>query len=146
MTVNFIKLNSGAKPPFRATEDSAGSDLFACLENVEEEVIESGERRLIPTGLALEIPRGYGGFVFPRSSLSSKYGISLSNCVGVIDADYRGEVSIALINHSDMRYTVKNGERIAQLVLLPVEMPVFIECEQLSETERGSGGFGSTGN
>ena len=142
MNINFIKLNPSAKAPFRATEDSAGADLFALLDS--DTVVSALSRKLIPTGIALEIPHGYGGFVFPRSSVSSKHGISLANCVGVIDSDYRGEVLVSLINHSDRDYTVKNGNRIAQLVVMPVELPTFSESVELSETVRGVGGFGST--
>jgi len=143
MIVNYKKLSSNATPPFRATENSAGADLFAHLES--DITIKSGERRLVPTGIAIEVPMGYGGFVFPRSSVSTKHGISLANCVGVIDADYRGEVMVSLINHGDAAYTVKNGNRIAQLVIMPVEAAVFDEKSQLSDTVRGAGGFGSTG-
>jgi dUTP pyrophosphatase len=143
MTINFKKTQIGARKPKRATSTSAGADLFACLDgNV---IIKSGERKLISTGVAMEIPAGYGGFVFPRSSLATKYGVSLSNCVGVIDADYRGEVKIPLINHSDADYTIRPGDRLAQLVIMPIEMPDFEEKERLSGTDRGDGGFGSTG-
>lgn len=143
MTINYKKLNPNAKAPFRATENSAGADLFAHLES--DAVIEAGARQLIATGIAIEIPSGYGGFIFPRSSVSTKHGITLANCVGVIDADYRGEVKVSLINHSDTAYTVNNGDRIAQLVIMPVEMTDFAEKDELSDTVRGAGGFGSTG-
>jgi len=143
MTINYKKLNPNAKAPFRATENSAGADLFAHLES--DAVIEAGARQLIATGIAIEIPSGYGGFIFPRSSVSTKHGITLANCVGVIDADYRGEVKVSLINHSDTAYTVNNGDRIAQLVIMPVQMTEYIEKDQLTDTERGVGGFGSTG-
>jgi len=144
MIVSFKKLNPAAKPPYRATQNSAGADLFACLD-AQEVVLASKSRLLISTGIAVEIPAGYGGFIFPRSSLSSKHGVSLANCVGVIDADYRGEVKVPLINHSDTDYAIRNGDRIAQLVILPVEAAVFAEKSALSDTERGMGGFGSTG-
>ncbi|MCL2634223.1 MAG: dUTP diphosphatase [Oscillospiraceae bacterium] len=143
MTINVKKLNNSAKLPFRATEHSAGADLFAFLEAPI--TLEPSQRLLIPTGISVEIPTGYGGFVFPRSSLSSKHGITLSNCVGVIDADYRGEVKVALVNHSNEPYIINNGERIAQMVIMPVEVPNFIETDELSDTDRGIGGFGSTG-
>jgi len=146
MTINFKKLNPNAKAPYRATESSAGADLFAQLTIDNGQLtIDCGKRILVPTGIAVEIPPGFGGFVFPRSSISTKHGISLANCVGVIDADYRGEVKVALINHGSEPYTVTNGDRIAQLVILPVESAVFAEKSTLSDTERGSGGFGSTG-
>jgi dUTP pyrophosphatase len=143
VNVNFTKLNENAKPPFRATDGSAGADLCACLES--DVLLKSGERYLVPTGIAVEIPGGYGGFIFPRSSLSGKYGVTLANCVGVIDADYRGEVKVSLINHSDTDYTVSNGDRIAQLVIISAGAAEFTEKPQLSDTQRGVGGFGSTG-
>ena len=144
MNINVKRVNKDAKIPYRATEGSAGADLFACVDI--DIVIGPGERKLIPTGIAIELPdKGFGAFVFPRSSVSSRFGVSLANCVGVIDSDYRGEVKVPLINHSDEPYTVKNGDRIAQMVILPVILPVFSETDDLSETERGEGGFGSTG-
>ena len=144
MNIKTKKLNENAKLPYRATEGSAGADLFACIG--EDITIAPGERILIPTGIAIELPdSGCGAFVFPRSSVSSKYGVSLANCVGVIDSDYRGEIKVPLINHSDEPYTVHNGDRIAQMVILPVIVPEYTENEQLGDTERGGGGFGSTG-
>ncbi|MCR4779461.1 MAG: dUTP diphosphatase [Ruminiclostridium sp.] len=144
MNIKTKKLNENAKLPYRATEGSAGADLFACIG--EDITIAPGERILIPTGIAIELPdSGCGAFVFPRSSVSSKYGVSLANCVGVIDSDYRGEIKVPLINHSDEPYTVRNGDRIAQMVILPVIVPEYTENEQLGDTERGGGGFGSTG-
>jgi len=143
MNINFRKFSPNANPPCRATEHSAGADLFAFIEA--DVTIESRQRLLIPTGIAIEIPAGYGGFIFPRSSISFKHGISLANCVGVIDADYRGEVKVSLINHGENAYTVKNGDRIAQLVIMPAESAVYVEKITLSNTVRGEGGFGSTG-
>lgn len=144
MFINAKKLNEKAKLPVRATKVSAGADICACID--EEIVLMPGERKLIPTGIAIAVPDGYGGFVFARSGLSSKYGVSLANCVGVIDSDYRGEVKVSVINHSDNPYTIKDGERIAQLVIMPVDLCEYVFCEELGETERGTGGFGSTGN
>lgn len=145
MNIKIKKVNSNAKLPYRATEGSAGADLFACLEE-ESVILKPNERMLIPTGIAISLSdRNYGAFIFPRSSLSSKFGISLANCVGVVDSDYRGEIKVPLINHSDEPFTVNNGDRIAQLVIMPVVIPEFIEVEQLDDTERGEGGFGSTG-
>lgn len=144
MFINVKKLNKKAKLPVRATKVSAGADICACID--EEIVLMPGERKLIPTGIAIAVPDGYGGFVFARSGLSSKYGVSLANCVGVIDSDYRGEVKVSVINHSDNPYTIKDGERIAQLVIMPVDLCEYGFCEELGETERGTGGFGSTGN
>ena len=144
MKIEVKRLNDKARLPFRATDGSAGADLFACLD--EDVTVEPGGRVLIPTGIAIAIPdKGYGGFVFPRSSVASKHGVSLSNCVGVIDSDYRGEVKIPVINHGSEAYTIRNGDRIAQLVMLPVILPEFEETDFLGETERGEGGFGSTG-
>ena len=143
MNIKVKRLNEKAKMPFRVTEGSAGADLCACID--ESVVINPKERMLVPTGLAVEIPMGFGGFVFPRSSVASKSGVSLSNCVGVIDSDYRGEVKIAIINHGTDAYTINDGDRIAQLVILPVDMCSYTKDKELSDTERGQGGFGSTG-
>ena len=143
MTIKTKCLREGAKLPFRATEGSAGADLFACIED--DMVIEPGKIKMIPIGIAVEIPMGYCGFVYPRSSLGSKFGITLPNSVGVIDSDYRGELRVPLINHGEKDFTVKNGDRIAQLVIMPVEKPIYEFSDELSATERGEGGFGSTG-
>ncbi len=144
MNINVKKVNENAKLPFRATEGSAGADLFACLDN--DIVINPNERIMIPTGIAIELLySGAGAFIFPRSSVSSRYGVSLANCVGVIDSDYRGEILVPLINHSDEPFTVHNGDRIAQIVIMPVIPADFVETEELSRTARGVGGFGSTG-
>lgn len=144
MNIKVKKMNDRAMLPFRATEGSAGADLFACIDA--DIVLEAGGRTLIPTGIAIEINDvNTGAFIFPRSSVSSKFGVSLANCVGVIDSDYRGEIKVPLINHSDCDFVVRNGDRIAQLVIMPIIVPSFTEYEQLNSTERGSGGFGSTG-
>lgn len=144
MNINVKKLNENARFPFRATSGSAGADLFACIDS--DVTLAPGERKLIPTGIAIELPDcNCGAFVFPRSSVSSKFGVSLANCVGVIDSDYRGEIKVPLINHSSEPYIVKNGDRIAQMVIMPVIMPEYTEAQQLEETARGEGGFGSTG-
>ena len=136
----------GKKPslPVRQTEDAAGVDLAAFLPEGEE-VIPAGGRALIPTGLTMAVPRGWGGFVLARSSMGVKYGVNLSNGVGLIDPDYRGEVKVALINHSDQAFTVRDGDRIAQLMVVPVVQPAVTVADDLDETERGAGGFGSTG-
>lgn len=143
MNINIKKMNKDAIMPHRATTFSAGADLYACIS--EDIVINPSERILIPTGIAMAIPESYGGFIFPRSGTASKYGISLSNCVGVVDSDYRGEIKIAIINHSNEVYTIKNGDRIAQMVIMPVDLCSYTECDSLDETDRGEGGFGSTG-
>ena len=144
MNIDVKKVSKNARLPLRATDGSAGADLYACLD--EPAVLAPGERKLIPTGIAIGIPYGgCGAFIFPRSSVSSKYGVSLANCVGVIDSDYRGEIKVPLINHSSEPYTVNDGDRIAQMVIMPVIIPDFIPCDELDTTVRGAGGFGSTG-
>ncbi len=143
MKINTVKLKEGAKLPYKATEGSAGADLFACIEKPM--TLKPGEILFVPTGIAMEIPKGYGGFMFPRSSLACKSGISFPNCVGVIDSDYRGEISAVLINQSKSDYTVNHGDRVAQMVIMPVENAEYTFADELSDTERGKGGFGSTG-
>lgn len=144
MFINVKKLNENAQLPFRATRGSAGADLFACIDT--DIVVLPQERVLVPTGIAIELESPEtGAFIFPRSSLSSKFGISLANCVGVVDSDYRGEIKVPVINHSNELYTIHNGERIAQMVILPVILPTFAEADELTETQRSDGGFGSTG-
>lgn len=138
------RLSDGVKMPFYATEGSAGLDLSASLE--ESVVLKKGEIRLIPTGIAISIPTPeYGAFVFARSGLASKHGICLANSVGVIDSDYRGEIKCALINLGNEDFTIEPGERIAQLVFMPVAQANLTEVDSLDETKRGAGGFGSTG-
>lgn len=137
------KLREGAVLPQRQTEGAAGYDLCACLEAPV--TLQPGEGYPFPTGLAAEIPQGYAGMVFCRSGLGVKHGVSLPNCVGVIDSDYRGELQVPLVNLSREPYTVAPGERIAQLVVAPVCLPVVEEVEELTQTARGEGGFGSTG-
>ncbi len=143
MKINVKKLKETAKLPYKATTGSAGADLYACIDAPV--TVEAGKRVTIPTGIALEIPQGYGGFVFPRSSCAVKYGLSLPNCVGVIDSDYRGELCVPVINHGEEPYTIAPYDRIAQLVILPVEDAEYCLTQGLSDTERGEGGFGSTG-
>lgn len=143
MKVNIKKMRPEAMLPTRGTQDSAGSDLHACLTT--SITLKPGERAVIPTGLAIEVPKGYGAFLFARSGLGIKHGIVPSNCVGVIDADYRGEMMVGLVNQGDHEYTIDPQERIAQMVILPVAICEFCEVEELSETQRDEGGFGSTG-
>ena len=131
MNIAIKKLNKNAKMPFRATSGSAGADLFACIE--EDIVLDSGERMLIPTGIAIELDNPEcGAFIFPRSSVSFKNGVSLANCVGVIDSDYRGEIKVPLINHSQEKFIIHHGDRIAQLVILPVIIPSLYMCCMLT--------------
>lgn len=138
------KVRENAKVPQRATEGSAGIDLCAAID--EPVLLKKGATAVIPTGIAIALPSSnYGAFVFARSGLAVKHGIGLLNSVGVIDSDYRGEIMVGVINQIDEEYTIQPGERIAQMVIMPVStMPVEEVCE-LEETERGAGGFGSTG-
>ena len=141
MKVAIQKLDERAVIPTYGSEFSAGADLYA----VEEAVIEPGQTVLVHTGLAMEIPEGYGGFIYARSGLACKKGMAPANKVGVIDSDYRGEIRVVLLNHSNQQQTIEPGERIAQIVITPVLTPVYEEVEELSDTVRGVGGFGSTG-
>lgn len=130
--------------PKYATPGSAGMDLTAAIDK--SYILEAGQRYAMPTGIIVEIPPHYEGQVRPRSGLAFKAGISLTNCVGTIDSDYRGEVKVLLINHGQAAYTFEPGERIAQLLVTPVPIVNIVEVEELSESvERGAGGFGSTG-
>jgi len=138
-----MKIDSHAVLPTYGTECSAGADLYACMES--EVIIGPGEAALIHTGLAMAIPEGFAGLVFARSGLATKQGLAPSNKVGVIDSDYRGEVMVSLLNHSKEPRTVKPGDRIAQIVITPYLQAQWDVSDSLPETERGSGGFGSTG-
>lgn len=143
MKINIKRLTETAVLPERGSAYAAGYDLFADVtENVK---IKPHETKMIGTGLAMEIPEGYFGGIFARSGLSSKEGLRPANCVGVVDADYRGEVKVALHNDGEVVREIKAGQKIAQLVVVPFLGVEFDEVEQLSETVRGVGGFGSTG-
>lgn len=141
--VNFIKLNEKAIKPTYGSQFAAGADLYAC--EGEEVTIAAGETRLIHTGLALEIPEGYAGLIYARSGIATKRGLAPANKVGVIDSDYRGEIMVSLHNHSTESQTIADGERIAQLVITPFLAVEFSETDELTDTVRGAGGFGSTG-
>ena len=143
MVIQLKKLNENALLPTRGSEHAAGYDLYACLE--EDVFIAPGQTVKIGTGLAVAVPEGFFGAVFARSGLASKEGLRPANCVGVCDSDYRGEYIIALHNDSNMARTVRHGDRIAQLVILPFLPAEFEKCDNLPETARGAGGFGSTG-
>ncbi|MCQ2408473.1 MAG: dUTP diphosphatase [Oscillospiraceae bacterium] len=144
MKLTFCKLRDKAVIPRRATAGSAGMDLCACLD--EPVTLQPHEIRLIPTGLSAAPERSdVMLMICARSGLASKHGIALANGVGIVDADYRGEICIALINQSNSAFTVTDGLRIAQLIVTPVILPDICEADTLPETERGSGGFGSTG-
>lgn len=143
MQMRVKKLNPKAKIPTYGTNQSAGADLYVCLE--EPVTIGPGDTAFLSTGIAIAVPEGYAGLVFARSGLGCKRGLAPANKVGVIDSDYRGEVRVALHNHSGQSQTIEDGERIAQLVVVPVLAPELVETEELDDTERGAGGFGSTG-
>ena len=136
-------LRGGAALPCRETAGSAGFDLRACLEIPL--LVEPGEWAMVPTGLGAEIPQGMAGMVFSRSGLGTKSGMVVAQGVGVIDSDYRGEIKVPLRNMGKKAYEIQPGERVAQLVLLPVCLPPVEEAQALSATQRGEGGFGSTG-
>jgi len=144
--VKIKKLKPNAAIPTYGSINAAGADLYACIDSAL--VVRPGETVLVPTGLSMELPEGYAGLIYARSGLASKKGLAPANKVGVIDSDYRGEVLVALHNHSPESAgdaVVEPGERIAQLVITPYIMGIFEETDALSDTERGEGGFGSTG-
>ena len=136
-------LRPGATLPTYGSAEAAGADLYACLEA--DVVIAPGQTAFIPTGLAMELPRGTAGLIYARSGMACKRGLAPANKVGVIDSDYRGEFIVALHNHGDSPQTVSCGDRIAQLVITPVFTPGFSQVESLADTSRAEGGFGSTG-
>ena len=143
MKVKIKKINTEATLPTYGTEFSAGADLYNLNESV---TVAPGKTVIIHTGITLEIPQGYCGLIYARSGLATKRGLAPANKVGVIDADYRGEIMVALHNHSDKEQTVEAKERVAQLVIAPFLKADFELAEELSDTERGEGGFGSTGS
>ena len=137
------KLHSEAILPTYGTEEAAGADLYACLDAPV--TIQPGQSAFIPTGLALEVPKGCAGLIYARSGMACKRGLAPANKVGVIDSDYRGEIRVVLFNHGQQEQTVQHGERIAQMIITPVLTPAYAETEDLTDTDRGAGGFGSTG-
>ena len=137
------KLKENAILPTYGSSEAAGADLYACLET--DVTIQPGQTAFIPTGLAMEIPCGCAGLIYARSGLACKRGLAPANKVGVVDSDYRGEFMIALHNHGDIPQTVCHGERVAQLLITPVFTPGFMVVQELSDTQRAAGGFGSTG-
>ena len=143
MKVRLKKLDERATVPTYGTEYSAGADLYNLAG--ETVTIPAHSTLLIHTGISAEIPEGYCGLIFARSGLASKRGLAPANKVGVVDADYRGEIMVALHNHSDVTATVEGGERVAQIALVPFLKAEFVEADELSSTVRGEGGFGSTG-
>ncbi|MBE7092138.1 MAG: dUTP diphosphatase [Clostridiales bacterium] len=143
MKVNIKKLNENARIPIYSTEFSAGADLCGLMD--EPVIIKKGETKLIKTGIVMEIPVGYVGLIYARSGLATKKGLAPANKVGVIDSDYRGEIMVALYNHGEQDQVLENGERIAQIVIAPFIQADFDIKEELNDTVRGTGGFGSTG-
>ncbi len=143
MKIKIKKLRQNAKIPTKGSRFSAGYDLYACIDDEIE--IEPFQIKKIPTGLSVEIPEGFAGFIFARSGLATKHGLAPANKVGVCDSDYRGEYVVALKNSSTTKVTIKPNDRIAQLIVMPVEDVCFVLSENLEPTERGCCGFGSTG-
>ncbi len=142
-SVRIKKLDEKAIIPTYGSEFAAGADLYACLDDAL--TINPHETILVHTGVAMEIPTGFAGLIYARSGIASKRGLAPANKVGVVDSDYRGEVMVALHNHSAIPQTIENGERIAQLVIAPYVVADFVLSDELDDTDRGSGGFGSTG-
>jgi dUTP pyrophosphatase len=147
VSVGFVWLDHGRglKPPAQQTKGAAGVDLLAALAVSEDLILEPGARAAVPTGIAISLPDGYEAQVRPRSGLALHYGVTVLNTPGTIDADYRGEIKVILVNHGTEPFTVARGDRIAQLVVAPVTAITLEEVETLDETERGLGGHGSTG-
>ena len=141
--IRVKKLHENAILPTYGSAEAAGADLYACLE--QEITVAPGETVWIPTGLAMEIPKGCAGLVYARSGLACKKGLAPANKVGVIDSDYRGPVTVVLHNHGNQPQTIAHGERIAQMVITPVLTPSYELSDDLTDTGRGQGGFGSTG-
>ncbi len=143
MKISVKKLHPDALLPTYGSAEAAGADLYACLDAPV--TIEPGQTAFIPTGFALEVPQGCAGLIYARSGLACKKGLAPANKVGVVDSDYRGEVKIALHNHGTQPQIVSPGERVAQFIITPVLTPAYEEVEELTDTARGVGGFGSTG-
>ena len=141
--VRIKKLRSNAVVPTYGTPFSAGADMYACLD--EPLTIAPGETKMVHMGVAIELPEGYVGLLYGRRGLATKRGLAPANKVGVIDSDYRGEIRVVLLNHGKVPQTVENGERVAQFLITPVLTPAYEEVEELTDTNRGTGGFGSTG-
>jgi dUTP pyrophosphatase len=145
ISFRWLDHGKGLMAPQQQSAGAAGVDLLAALGVSEELSILPGERALVPCGFAMALPQGYEAQVRPRSGLAAKHGVTVLNAPGTIDADYRGEVKVVLINHGEEPFAIKRGDRIAQLVVMPVALAEFNERESLDDTARGSGGFGSTG-
>jgi dUTP pyrophosphatase len=147
VTVELQRLPHAESLPLPAyqTNDAAGLDLMAAVSDSEPITLASGQYALVPTGLAIALPPGYEAQVRPRSGLAAKHGVTVLNAPGTIDADYRGEIKVILINHGQAAFVIKRGERIAQMVIAPVVQAALVPVAELSATDRGAGGFGSTG-
>lgn len=141
--IRVKKLSPNAILPTYGSAEAAGADLYACLE--QPVTVAPGETVWIPTGIAMEVPKGCAGLIYARSSLGAKRGLAPANKVGVIDSDYRGEIRVVLLNHGKQTQVVEHGERVAQMVITPVLTPEYILVDELDDTDRGTGGFGSTG-
>lgn len=142
-SIRVRKLDEKAILPTYGSVEAAGADLYACLDTPV--TVAPGENAWIPTGLAMEIPRGCAGLIYARSGLACKKGLAPANKVGVIDSDYRGPVTVVLHNHGKESQVIAHGDRIAQMVITPVLTPAYVETDDLTDTDRGLGGFGSTG-
>ena len=143
--VSIKLLREGAKLPVRGSAFAAGYDLYACLDGDKELIIPPHATAMLPTGLSFALPEGTFGAVVARSGLASKQGLRPANCLGVIDSDYRGELKVPMVNLGREAYTIQPGERVAQLCIAPVYTAAFVPAEELGDTQRGEGGFGSTG-
>ena len=141
--INVKFLREGAQLPTYGTTGAAGADLYACLS--EDVTIFPGKTAFVPTGISMEVPENCAGLIYARSGLACKKGLAPANKVGVIDSDYRGEIIVALHNHGEEPQTIRHGDRIAQMLITPVLTPAYTLVEELSDTSRGQGGFGSTG-
>lgn len=145
IAVTYFDHGRGLDLPRQQTAGAAGADLLAALGISEVVTMPPGGRAIVPCGFAMALPPGYEAQVRPRSGLAAKHGVTVLNTPGTIDADYRGEIKVILINHGDEAFTIRRGDRIAQMVVAPVSAVNFAERETLDDTERGAGGFGSTG-
>lgn len=141
--IRVKKLKENAILPTYGTQQAAGADLYACIDQAV--TIQPGTSAFIPTGIALEVPAGCAGLIYARSGMACKQGLAPANKVGVVDSDYRGEITVVLHNHSQVAQTIENGQRVAQFLITPVYTPSYVEAEDLTDTCRSSGGFGSTG-
>lgn len=145
MQINIKKVRDTAMIPTRGSEEAAGYDMYADLKDKEMVIIAPHTSYMMNLGVAMEIPKGFFGALYPRSGLSAKKGLRPANCVGVIDSDYRGEIMVALHNDTDIAQEVHHGDRVAQLIIQHYAAAEFVQTNELSETKRGAGGYGSTG-